>query len=307
MKKTVFYAVLFLSLISLGMFTLFAQETSQTPQEESVYTYKDYDDLLNQIKEGIYADVYASVYDDVYQNIIAEINQATYNQIYADIEEEFTNHLGSMGVLHDDTQNKIFEVVDIANQSVVGVETYMDDEGVSLGSAVIYKYDEVENLFYIISNEHVVEGGNNFKIRFEDESTVEATLLETNVSADIALLSFSAENLDDLKPAALGTSTGLKKGSILLAAGHPKGFNFYGSITMGIVAGVDRLVEGEDITYIQHDAAINSGNSGGPIFNLNGEVIGINVLKYASQEIEGMGFSIPIDLVLDIIANYESK
>lgn len=303
MKKIIFYITLLLSFLAVGTISLFAQE--QTTEEPVTYVYTDYQDLLQQIKNDVYAQIYDDVYDDVYQQIITEINENTYETLYADIERDLLESLGSFQVLNDEIQNQVYEVVDIANQTVVGVETYKLDGG-SLGSAVIYKYDEINNLFFIISNNHVVEDGISYKVRLEDETTVEANLLVTNVDADIALLSFSAENLDYLKPAVLGSSSTLSKGSVIIAAGHPKGFDFFGSVTLGIIAGLNRVVEGEVITYIQHDAAINSGNSGGPIFNLAGEVIGINVLKYASKEIEGMGFSIPIDLVKDIIADYEN-
>jgi serine protease Do len=103
-----------------------------------------------------------------------------------------------------------------------------------------------------------------------------------------------------------------KQGEIILAVGNPNGYSYFGSITMGIISGLDRYfdIDGDKVkdmfvNYIQHDAAINSGNSGGALFNLKGEVIGINVIKIAATEIEGMGFAIPGDLVARICSDIE--
>ncbi|MDA3931466.1 MAG: trypsin-like peptidase domain-containing protein [Tenericutes bacterium] len=318
MKKFFLYAFTILSLIGLSSYPLLAEVTTETTTEETTsettnvtteVTTDIFDDIesIDQLREDVYNDIYADVYQVVYQDILDEINAETYQQIYDDIEAGFYENYQSISVLNDQTQNEIYEVVDIANQTVIGVETYLDAVGESLGSGVIYKYDEINDLYFVITNHHVIEDGNNYKIRFEDETTVTADLLTFDEDVDIALLSFSGSGLVGLEVAALGSSVDLEKGEIVLTAGHPRGFNFFNSITLGIVAGIDRFISGESITYIQHDAAINSGNSGGPIFNLQGEVVGINVLKYASEEIEGMGFSIPIDLVKDIIADYEAQ
>ncbi|QWC00435.1 trypsin-like peptidase domain-containing protein [Mycoplasmatota bacterium] len=302
MKKFFLYSFIILSIIGLSSYTLLAEET-----ESQTSTITDNDDSIEQVKEDVYNDIYNDVYQDVYEDIIEDINEDTYQNLYKEIETGFYDHYQELSILNDEIQNKIYDVVDLANDSVVGIETYAGSYGVSLGSGVIYKYNQSIDFYYVITNYHVVEGGNNFKIRFEDESTVDADLLTYDEEADIALLSFFGLGVSGLRVAPLGSSGFLDKGDIILAAGNPRGFNFYNSITLGIVAGKDRSVDGESITYIQHDAAINSGNSGGPIFNLEGEVVGINVLKYASEEIEGMGFSIPINLVKTIINDYESK
>lgn len=312
MKKILIISTVFIFMIGLGFINVFAletttedvssQETSETSTEDNkTYTYSNYQDLVAQIKADVYGDIYAEVYGDIYADVIEQINDNTYEQIYSDIEASLNERLEDLSLINDETQNQIYDVVEVADATVVGIENYLDDEGLSVGSGVIYDYDELEDLYYVITNYHVIEDGNTFYIRFEDETNVEASLLKFDEDLDIALLSFSGAGIDDVEVATLGLSSGLVKGQILIAAGHPQGFNFFNSITLGIVAGVDRAVGGEVITYIQHDAAINSGNSGGPIFNLDGEVVGINVLKYADEEIEGMGFSIPIDLVIDFI------
>lgn len=312
MKKLLIYSLVFISLLTFSIISLSAETTTDITTENTsenisetsrTYTYTSYDDLLNQIEEEVYAEIYQDVYEDIYQDILSQVDEDLYTQIYADIEASLNSRFTELSMVNDLTQTQIYDVVEIANQSVVGVETYLDNAGQAVGSAVIYDYDDINQIYYIISNYHVVEDGNNYKVRFENEETVVANLLKYDEEADIAILSFSSVGLEGLSAAILGSSSDLQKGEIILAAGHPQGFNFFNSITFGVVAGLDRSVSGETITYIQHDAAINSGNSGGPIFNLQGEVVGINVLKYADEEIEGMGFSIPIDLVKDIIAN----
>lgn len=307
MKKIIVYAFIILSALSVGIGTIYATTNTTEENVERTYTYNSYQDLVDQIEEEIYQDVYEDVYQDVYQDVVSSLDQAAYDAMYADIETSLFARFEEVALVNDETQNDVYEVVDIASQSVVGVEAYLST-GNALGSAVVYEYNELEDLFYAITNYHVVTNdqyeinqGDYYKIRFEDESTVDAELVKFDEEADIAIMSFSAANITNIVPAVLGSSATLDKGQIIIAAGHPQGFNFFNSITFGVVAGLDREVDGETITFIQHDAAINSGNSGGPIFNLQGEVVGINVLKYAHEEIEGMGFSIPIDLVIDII------
>jgi S1-C subfamily serine protease len=313
MKRIIFIAISIIALSALSFMTVFAEETTTEPMttqtsetsesEVKTYIYSDYDNLVDQLEAELYDDIYQQVYDDVYEDVMLQFTSQAYDEIYAEIEQALQDRFLEVSALNDVTQNQIYDVVQIANHSVVGIENYAGVDGLSVGSGVIYDYDSEADLFYVITNYHVIEDGDNYKVRFEDESTVVANLINYDADADIALLSFSANGLVGVQVATLGSSSTLEKGQILIAAGHPQGFNFFNSITFGVVAGLDRTIDGESITFIQHDAAINSGNSGGPIFNLNGEVVGINVLKYADEEIEGMGFSIPIDLVIELIEN----
>jgi serine protease Do len=284
--------------------TIFTTNTISTEQAANVYYYSDYQDLIDQI----YADVYDDIYDDLYDSLINQIDDDFYNQIYAQVETRIAEILENedFSVYVDDFQQLIFDVVDIANKSVIGVANYLGSTIQAVGSGVIYKYDESTQEYFIITNEHVIADGNNFTVVFEDKSEYEATLLGYDTEVDIAILSFKASDRDDIIVSSLGDSDVLKKGSILVASGNPQGFSFYGSVTLGLVSGVGRKVDtNQYIDYIQHDAAINSGNSGGPIFNIDGEVVGINVSKFASTDIEGMGFAIPINLIKRIIARIE--
>lgn len=284
--------------------TIFTTNTISTEQAGNVYYYNDYQDLIDQI----YADVYDDIYADLYESLINQIDDDFYNQIYAQVETRIAEILENedFSVYVDDFQQLIFDVVDIANKSVIGVANYLGSTIQAVGSGVIYKYNENTQEYFIITNEHVIADGNNFTVVFEDKSEYEATLLGYDTEVDIAILSFEASDRDDIIVSSLGDSDVLKKGSILIASGNPQGFSFYGSVTLGLVSGVRRKVDtNQYIDYIQHDAAINSGNSGGPIFNIDGEVVGINVSKFAATDIEGMGFAIPINLIKRIIARIE--
>jgi len=274
----------------------------------SSLTYDDYDSL----KQALYEEIYASLYTDLYngiesalfdpddENYSGDLYTEIYNNVIADLEAEIAD--GEIDVLADTTQDKIYAVADLVDKSVVGITSYLDTTGQALGSGVVYRHDESTDTYYVITNHHVVEDGNNFKIVFCNESKVTGTLLGYDADVDIAVLSFSGSGLEnEISLSPLGDSDALEKGTIVLAAGNPQGYDFYGSLTMGVLSGLDRDLGNGDVTYLQHDASINAGNSGGPLYNLDGYVIGINVSKMASEDIEGMGFAIPINTVKAVV------
>lgn len=271
----------------------------------TIYYYEDYQDLVQQI----YNDIHDDVYNDVYQQVIDDLDQEFYEQIYAQVLADLNTMLAEeqISLYVDDFQQDIYSVVDLAENSVFGITTYLPDDQISIGSGVVYKYDPINQLYYIITNHHVVEDGTNFEVYLPDESTVPATLLGVDVEVDIAILTFSSVGLSNIEVSPLGDSDLQPVSEFVLAVGNPKGYSFYNSVTMGILSGLDREVDtNRYVKYLQHDSAINSGNSGGPLYNLSGEVIGINVSKYADIDIEGMGFAIPINLVKEVIARIES-
>ncbi|MCK5732384.1 MAG: trypsin-like peptidase domain-containing protein [Tenericutes bacterium] len=265
----------------------------------------DYSALVSQIYESIYEDIY----EDVYQDILDELNQDFYDQIYLQVQNDLVDIIDQeeFSIYLDKFQQDIYNVVDLSENSVFGITAFNDEEG-SLGTGVVYKYDSVTELYYIATNYHVVEGATDFKIQFENESNVEANLIGYDAVVDIAVLTFSSIDLPVVvNVASLGDSETINVGEFVIAVGNPQGYEFYGSVTLGVASGLAREVDSNRyIKYIQHDAAINSGNSGGPIYNLLGEVIGINVLKYATVDIEGMGFAIPINLVKEVTERIEN-
>ncbi len=266
---------------------------------------------LDQLIEDIYQQVRSEIYDQVYAELLTMIGSELYDEIYENVLARLNELVanGEIPVVVDDFQDQIHQVIATSNHSVFGVTTYLGQTARSLGSSVVYRYDAIENTYFLITNHHVIDGGDNYRVVFEDGSTVVATLLGYDSSADIAILSFSAQGLNqtvNVSPLAQNGQT--QPGQMIIAMGNPRGYSFYGSTTLGMISGVNRNVDNDYfVPYIQHDASINSGNSGGPIFNLQGDVVGINVSKYVSDDIEGMGFAIPIELVKRIIALVESN
>jgi serine protease Do len=270
------------------------------------FSYTDLNDLIDQI----YAELRAQIYAQIYAELSQMIGDDLYEDIYAAVIARFDELVdaGTIPVVINQFQDQINAVVARADKSVFGISTYLGSVGKSLGSGVVYRYDQTADVYYLITNQHVVDGGDNYRIVFADESWVEATLLGVDVEADIAILSFSGAATEiDIVVSPLASDNAAKPGQIVLAVGNPRGYSFYGSVTMGVVSGIKRDVDNDPfVLYVQHDASINSGNSGGPIYNLDGEVVGINVSKYVSNDIEGMGFSIPIALVKRIIERVEA-
>ncbi len=271
-------------------------------------TTLNYEDLKAELYQLIYDDIYDSLYADLSLSNIAD-DELLYAEIYASIRNRFAVLLAEdeIDLLVDTVQDQIYAIADLVEESVVGITSYLDLEGQSLGSGVVYKYVAASDTYYVITNHHVVETGNNFKIVFCDSTKVIGTLIGYDENVDIAVLSFSGTELErTIRVSPLGNSASEVPGSMVIAAGNPEGYDFYGSITMGVLSGVNRSVDSSIQRYLQHDASINSGNSGGPLYNLDGEIIGINVSKYASTDIEGMGFAIPIDSVKTVIAIIEA-
>ena len=175
--------------------------------------------------------------------------------------------------------------------------------GKSTGSGFAYKKDDEKG--YIITNAHVVANATSVSIVNSKGETHEATILGSDTYADIAILSTAKENVGLI--ASIGDSSKIELGDTIFTVGSPLGSEYFGTVTKGIVAGKNRLVGSDTIMLeaIQIDAAINEGNSGGPLLNINGEVIGVNSMKIASAKIEGMGFAIPINTVMSYVDRLE--
>ena len=171
---------------------------------------------------------------------------------------------------------------------------------------------------YIVTNAHCIYDESEYKcglavdvsVLFMDETEAEAKIIGYDTETDLAVLKVDKKNLT---PAPFGESSELRVGETVIAIGNPLGFELFGSVTSGIVSALDRQISinEKNMTLIQTDAAINSGNSGGPLLNGCGQVVGINSAKmsssYGSASIEGLGFAIPIDsakVIIDDLINY---
>lgn len=152
----------------------------------------------------------------------------------------------------------------------------------------------------IATNYHVVEGGDQIKVTLYDGQEVSAKLVNYDASNDLAVLQMD-ENVKVPGVVTLGDSSNLKVGESVIAIGNPLSKEFAGTVTSGIISATERSVTigNNEYTYIQTDAAINGGNSGGPLINARGEVIGINSAKIATESVEGIGFAIPINTLID--------
>ena len=205
----------------------------------------------------------------------------------------------------------------VAIKGTTSVEAYswfgedQSYDAASSGSGIIIGKNDTELL--IVTNNHVVEDTKDLSVVFIDNEEVKAAIKGRDSDNDIAII---AVKLADIKPetiekiavAQMGDSDELKVGQGVVAIGNALGYGQ--SVTVGYVSALDREVTTKDSSIknlLQTDAAINPGNSGGALLNMSGEVIGINTAKYASTEVEGMGYAIPISKVKDIIADLSSK
>lgn len=203
-------------------------------------------------------------------------------------------------------ENSISAAVDKVYDATVVVASYKNGVAVSTGTGFVYKTDG--NTAYIMTNNHVVSSGDSAKVIFSDSSSSDTKILGGDAYADIAVLIVSTSSIKQV--ATIGSSESMNLGDTVFTVGAPLGDNYSGTVTKGILSGKDRLVEvsvsssASDyyMKVLQTDAALNPGNSGGPLCNVNGEVVGVNSLKLTeensatrSYSVEGMGFAIPIE------------
>lgn len=220
---------------------------------------------------------------------------------------------GSMDV-SEIASNVMPSVVAITNKSVQEVQDYFGMFGTgsgiqtqeveSCGSGIIIGQNDSELL--IATNNHVVDGADTLSACFADNSVYSASVKGTDANNDLAVIAvpldqISEETMSQIKVATIGDSDSLSVGEQVVAIGNALGYGQ--SVTTGIVSALDRKIDDSETspTLIQTDAAINPGNSGGALVNMNGELIGINSAKFASTEVEGMGYAIPTATASPII------
>ena len=162
---------------------------------------------------------------------------------------------------------------------------------------------------YVLTNNHVIEDGSAWQVLMPDGEKVNATLVGADAAMDLAVLQVT-ERADELVPVSIGTSENLPVGSTVIAIGNPGGEILANTVTRGIISALERKSMSSsnttrNVNYIQHDAPINNGNSGGGLFDYQGNLIGINTLKYrgnyySSGNFEGLGFAIPVETAYPI-------
>ncbi|MEG0383867.1 trypsin-like peptidase domain-containing protein [Solibacillus cecembensis] len=221
-----------------------------------------------------------------------------------------------------EVKSDVVTAVEKASSAVVGITNIQEvmpnfwnqssntTQEVGSGSGVIYKIEG--DRAFIITNHHVVNGAKQLEVTLEDGSKVAAENVGSDIWTDLAVISIPSKGIQTV--ATFGDSDVLKQGETVIAIGNPLGLDFYGSVTTGVVSGKDRSVpvdlnedgvEDWSTDVLQTDAAINSGNSGGALINIAGELVGINSMKIAASSVEGLGFAIPINSAIPVIEELE--
>ena len=198
-------------------------------------------------------------------------------------------------------ENSISSSVDKVYNSTVVITAYAKGKLISTGTGFIYK--KSGKFAYIMTNNHVIDGADSVQIDFNDnDKKIDAKIVGGDKYADIAVLTI--DDSDDYKIVEIGDSEALKLGDTIFTVGTPMGANYKGTVTKGILSGKDRMVDVSVTTsaaadyymkVLQIDAAVNPGNSGGPLCDVSGNVIGVISLKIVENTVEGMGFAIPIE------------
>ncbi len=213
--------------------------------------------------------------------------------------------------IEETVESVIEAVAKKVTPSVVGIATNTsttnffggNSESTGSGSGIVYTADG-----YIITNYHVIEGTLNSRsskievyLENDTDKPYEATVVGYSITNDLAVIKINATGLT---PIDIGDMQKVSVGQYVAAIGSPGGLEFMGSVTYGIISGLNRVISdsssGENVYLIQTDAAINPGNSGGALVNTKGELIGVNSSKIAATEYEGMGFAIPVDTVTEV-------
>ena len=212
------------------------------------------------------------------------------------------------------TEEAMEEAIDKIYDAVLCIEV-LNQDGSVLSSGTGFVYGTDDNYGYVLTNAHVVSSGNIIKGVMTNNTTVDLTILGTDSYTDLAVLRMDVKNV--IKVASIGTSANMKVGNTVFTVGSPMGSTYAGTVTKGILSGKDRLVETSTsssngmtsesyiVKVLQTDAAISPGNSGGPLVNLAGDVIGITSLKLVDEQVEGMGFAIPIEDAINYVEALE--
>ena len=211
-----------------------------------------------------------------------------------------------------DITSDVTELVAKSENKVVTVTAKARGQSIDSGSGAVYKVDG--KTVYIITNNHVVADGDEAIVTFANGKEQKVEIVGKDELTDLALLKTEV----DFKAEAfvMGNSSLVKKGEYVIAMGSPLGIEYQGSVSGGLISGVDRRMEMDidnngvadwDVNVLQTDAAINPGNSGGPLINMAGELIGINSMKITDTSVEGFGFALPINEVLPIITELENN
>lgn len=232
-------------------------------------------------------------------------------------EKEPTGEPGVQQNISVNVTSEITAAVTKVSEAVVGIvnlqqSNFWSEEALETGTGSGVVYKKGEGKAFIVTNHHVIEGASDIEVSLSDGTRVKARLLGSDVWTDLAVLEIDGEHIK--KVASFGNSDNINLGEPVIAIGNPLGLEFSGSVTQGIISGLNRTIPVDinqdgvpdwNADVMQTDAAINPGNSGGALVNIKGEVIGINSMKIAQEAVEGIGLSIPITSAKPIIEDLE--
>ncbi len=233
------------------------------------------------------------------------------SEVYESVPEVVT-----VSPIPDESYDSLVELYDKCSPSCVSILSTVEidygfwgtQQGLSLGSGFVIEGTDPKTGktgFYIITNHHVIENSKSIEVKFYDDETYAATLVGSDEMTDIAVLTIEKT---DLVPLEFGDSDQLKVGQWVVAIGTPSDEEFAGTMSYGIISGVNRGLQVTNdygtvvktMNVIQTTATLNPGNSGGPLINMAGQVVGINAMKL-TQDYEGMGFALPATSAKDVI------
>ena len=211
------------------------------------------------------------------------------------------------------TEEAMEDAIKKIYDSVLCIEV-LNQDGSILSTGTGFVYGKDDKYGYVLTNAHVVSGATNIQGMLSNNSATTLTLLGSDTYTDLAVLRMDVK--DVLQVASIGDSKNTAIGNTVFTVGSPMGATYAGTVTKGILSGKDRLIETSAssngltsesyiVKVLQTDAAISPGNSGGPLVNLAGDVIGINSLKLVDEQVEGMGFAIPIEDAMNYVDSLE--
>lgn len=257
------------------------------------------------------------------QNITQSKTNSVANTTLTSFQNSSSSDLSSSSSIKEIATKGMPSIVAITNIGVTETMTMwgnIPQQSESCGSGIIIGENDTELL--VVTNNHVIEGNQTLTVVFsydednQNPNAVEAHVKGADSKRDLAVIGISKDKLNDdvlsqISVAAVGNSADLNLGEQVVAIGNALGYGQ--SVTTGIVSALNRQIGTDESgktdgnTYIQTDAAINPGNSGGALFNMKGELVGINTAKIASAQIEGMGYAIPISDVHDLIEDLKNQ
>ena len=215
-----------------------------------------------------------------------------------------------------DNRTEFTKTVERVAKCVVEIETESASYGhigqyvqTGAGSGVIISHNTDKSVYYIVTNHHVIDQAESILVRLSDGRELDAELIATDVLTDVALLAVQISDGSELSTAVfMNQASTLANGQDIFVIGNPLGA-LGGSVTKGIISKTERYVnvDGIAMRLLQIDASINPGNSGGALFDMSGNLIGIVNAKYVDEDVEGIGFAIPINTVREVVQQLAEK